>query len=356
MTHAWLFTGPPGSGRSNLARAFAASLVCSNNGCGECIDCRTATLGTHPDVEIFTTESVLIKVDDIRELISRSSWGASVASWRVIVIEDCDRMTESSANALLKALEEPSPQSVWLLCAPTSEDVLPTIRSRCRIVNLITPSKNEVTSFLQSELQANANQALIAASIAQGHIGLAKRYVADEEILKLRKKVLNLFLSIKNESSAIEVAGQIQDIATTRAQVLNQEKNEAEEESLRTTIQGPNRGFLSGGSKALKDLEKSQKSRLTRIVRDELDTYFLWLQSLIRDAVTPSSKTTTRINPDLSMELENLQSRFTPAELEEQSRRMSAFRESLDSNAGQLLSLESFCLGFYGSKLVKSTP
>ena len=123
MTHAWLFTGPPGSGRSNLARAFAASLLCPNNGCGECIDCQTATLGTHPDVEIFATESVSIKVDDIRELVSRSSWGASVASWRVIVIEDCDRMTESSANALLKALEEPSPQSVWLLCAPTPEDV-----------------------------------------------------------------------------------------------------------------------------------------------------------------------------------------------------------------------------------------
>ena len=356
MTHAWLFTGPPGSGRSNLARAFAASLVCSNNGCGECIDCQTATLGTHPDVEIFATESVSIKVDDIRELVSRSSWGASVASWRVIVIEDCDRMTESSANALLKALEEPSPQSVWLLCAPTPEDVLPTIRSRCRIVNLITPSNKDVSSFLQSELHTKSDKAMIAASIAQGHIGLAKRYVVDEEILKLRKKVVNLFLSIKNESSAIEVAGQIQDIATTRAQVLNQEKNEAEEESLRATIQGPNRGFLSGGSKALKDLEKSQKSRLTRTVRDELDTYFLWLQSLIRDAVTPSSDTTTRINPDLSIELENLQSRFTLAELAEQSRRISAYRESLDSNAAQLLSLESFCLGFHGSKLVESIP
>ena len=178
----------------------------------------------------------------------------------------------------------------------------------------------------------------------------------DDEVLKLRKKVLNLFLSINNESSAIEVAGQIQDIATTRAQVLNQEKNEAEEDSLRATIQGPNRGFLTGGSKALKDLEKSQKSRLARTVRDELDTYFLWLQSLIRDAVTPSSNTATRINPDLSMELENLQSRFTPAELEEQSRRISDFRESLESNAAQLLSLESFCLGFHGSKLVNSTP
>ena len=123
-THAWLFTGPPGSGRSNIAKAFAASLICPNQGCGICTDCQTALLGSHPDVEIFATEGVTIKVDEIRELVSRSTWGATIAPWRITIIEDSDRMTESAANALLKAIEEPASRSIWLLCAPTSDDVL----------------------------------------------------------------------------------------------------------------------------------------------------------------------------------------------------------------------------------------
>lgn len=347
MAHSWLFTGPPGSGRSNLAAAFAASLVCSNNGCGNCTDCKTAIAGTHPDVEIFTTDGISIKVDDIRELISRSAWGASVAPWRVIIIEDCDRMTESAANALLKALEEPALQSVWLLCAPTSEDVLPTIRSRCRVLTLTTPSTSEVSTYLTEVLPINMEEAKLAASIAQGHIGRAKRYASDNELLGLRKKVLNLFFSINSEASAISVASQIQEIATMRAEVVNQERNEKEEEILRSTIQGPSRGFLSGGSKALKDLEKSQKSRLTRSIRDELDTYLLWLQSVVRDAIAPATiSEKISINPDLDSQLENLRTTFTPFELEELSRRISEYRESLDSNAAQLLSLESFCLQF----------
>ena len=130
MTHAWLFTGPPGSGRSNTAVAFAAALLCESGGCNNCLNCRTAIAGTHADIELIETEGLSIKIDEIRELITRASRSPSVGGYRVVVIEDADRLTESAANALLKAIEEPGLRTVWLLCAPSATDVLPTIRSR----------------------------------------------------------------------------------------------------------------------------------------------------------------------------------------------------------------------------------
>ena len=349
MTHAWLFTGPPGSGRSNMARAFAASLVCANKGCGRCTDCQSVNVGTHPDVEVFLAEGVAIKVEEIRELVSRSSWGASLSPWRITIIEDCDRMTESAANALLKALEEPGAQSVWLLCAPSPEEVLPTIRSRCRVVSLVTPTATEVSRYLHESLKLAKDKSDVAARIAQGHVGRAKHYATDNDIMALRKKVMSLILSIRDEASAISCAAQLQDIATTRAEMQNLEKYEREEENLRTTIQGPNRGLLSGGAKALKELEKSQKSRTTRAVRDELDTYFLWLQAFVRDGLLLTSENSSnKINPDLEPEIKALALRFSPNHLERLAQRIARYRSSLDSNAAQLLSLESFCLDFLG--------
>lgn len=347
MTHAWLFTGPPGSGRSNLAIAFAASLICPNQGCGICSDCVTAKIGSHPDVEIFSTDGVTIKVDEIRELVSRSSWGASVSSWRVTVIEDSDRMTESAANALLKALEEPGKQSIWLLCAPTPDDVLPTIRSRCRLVSLTTPTTHEVSRYLQEHLHVDKAKADLIASISQGHIGRARHYINEPQTIVLRKKVINLLLSIKNETTAIAVAAQIQEIASTRAEIRNQEQSEKEEEQLRLTVQGPNRGLLTGRSKALKELEKSQKSRATRATRDELDSYFLWLQSLIHDAqILDTQEPLALVSPDLIEETETLRESMTAQGFQYLNQRIIKFHAILDSNASQILALESFALDF----------
>ncbi len=180
MTHAWLFTGPPGSGRSSAAIAFAQSLICPSNGCGTCSDCNAAKTSGHPDVEIIHTEGLSIKVEEIRELLTRVAWAPSMAGWRVVVMEDADRLTESAANALLKAIEEPGSRTVWLLCAPTLHDVLPTIRSRCRHLQLRTPSIKAVTQVLINRDKISPDMALFAAKVSQGHIGRAS-YLATNE-------------------------------------------------------------------------------------------------------------------------------------------------------------------------------
>ena len=170
MTHAWVFTGPPGSGRSSAAVAFAQALICPNNGCGTCSDCNSANTSGHPDVEIIRTEGLSIKVEEIRELLTRVAWAPSMGGWRVVVMEDADRLTESAANALLKAIEEPGTRTVWLLCAPTLHDVLPTIRSRCRHLQLRTPSLQAVTNVLINRDNIAPGMADFAARVSQGHI------------------------------------------------------------------------------------------------------------------------------------------------------------------------------------------
>ena len=174
MTHAWLFTGPPGSGRSSAAVAFACALICSSDGCGTCTDCRAAKAGTHADVEIIRTEGLSIKIEEIRELLTRVAWAPAMGGWRVVVMEDADRLTESAANALLKAIEEPGNRTVWLLCAPTLHDVLPTIRSRCRHLQLVTPSAADVAEVLINRDGISPAMADFAARASQGHIGRAR--------------------------------------------------------------------------------------------------------------------------------------------------------------------------------------
>ncbi len=148
MTHAWLFTGPPGSGRSNAASAFAAALQCEQGGCGECHSCATARAGSHPDITVIRTDGLSIGTDVAREYVRKSALRPALGRWQVLIVEDADRLTDQAANALLKAIEEPSKHTIWMLCAPAVEDVIITIRSRCRPVLLRTPSAEAIAGLL----------------------------------------------------------------------------------------------------------------------------------------------------------------------------------------------------------------
>ena len=196
LQHAWLLTGPPGSGRSNAAMAFAAALICEQAGCGECKNCRMVQSGTHPDVSVLATEKVIISIEEIRQLVASSHFGGSVSKYQIMIIEDADRMAERSSNVLLKALEEPPAGTIWLLCAPSEADMLPTIRSRVRRVALKQPSTQTVADLLVARDGIEPRLALQVAAEAQGHIGMALRLATSTDARARRKEALVAALQI----------------------------------------------------------------------------------------------------------------------------------------------------------------
>ena len=341
MTHAWLFTGPPGSGRSNAALAFAAALVCKVGGCNECTDCKTAIIGSHADVELIKTEGLSIKIDEVRELITRASWSPAVGNYRVVVIEDADRLTESAANALLKAIEEPGLRTVWLLCAPSSTDVLPTIRSRTRSLVLRTPSIAAVAELLEKEKFSPA-MADFAARASQGHIGRARHLAKSEEARTRRQAILKISLIITDIASAFKAAQVLVEAAKAEAEEEAERRDDAEISALKEAWGQQGSKLTQGGSKAVKELEKEQKSRTTRMVRDYLDRALLDIATLYRDILLiQSNSLDSIINTDLISEITKIAESTTPeATLTKLEAIMSA-RTNLSHNAAPLLTIEA---------------
>jgi len=344
MTHSWLFVGPPGSGRSNAAMAFAASLVCLKSGCGSCVDCTTVLASTHIDVERFNPTGLSIKVEEIRELISRSSWSPSVGGWRIVIIEDADRLTESAANALLKTIEEPETYTVWLLCAPTLTDVPVTIRSRCRHVQLRTPSKKSVEDFLISQTNVDDKTASFAARVSQGHIGRARFIATNTEAQSMRKAILSLPLALKDIDSCFEAAKILLDLAENQAEAERADDEVRELKELQDAYQGTGRGLIADGAKAIKDLEKEQKSIKTRAIRDNIDGALLDITTLYRDVLVYQSKSLEILNIDFESEI-SIYTRTTSAKRTiQQMEALLEARTNLARNAAPLATLEAlFC-------------
>ncbi len=295
MTHAWLFTGPPGSGRSVAALCFAAALQCTSDGvpgCGQCRDCTTAMAGTHADVRRVIPEGLSIGVGEMRAIVQIASRRPSTARWQIVVIEDADRLTEGAANALLKVVEEPPPSTVFLLCAPSvdPEDIAITLRSRCRHIALVTPSADAIAQVLMDRDGLDAEDARWAASVSGGHVGRARRLATDPEARDRRKRALGLARDAATPSRAFAAAEELVAAAEAEAKALTEERNDSETEELRTALGAGGTGkgtagTMRGAAGAIKDLEKRQKSRQTRASRDALDRALIDLASYFRDAL-----------------------------------------------------------------------
>ena len=342
MTNTWLFTGPPGSGRSNAAIAFAAALVCKEGGCSKCMECLSTILGTHADVELIKTQGLSIKIDEVRELISRASWAPSVANYRVVVIEDADRLSASAANALLKVIEEPGLRTIWLLCAPTLTDVLPTIRSRCRHLSLRTPSTKAITNLMIERDLVDAKTAEFVARVSGGHIGRAKRLATDANARQNRANILKLPLMIKDITSAFKAAQLLADAAKSEAVADAEKKDEDEILKLKEAWGVTGGKMVIGGSRAVKELEKEQKSRSTRMVRDYLDRALLDLATLYRDVLlVQSSSTDLLINQDLIEQIKQMATTTNPTKTLSKIEAILKTRRNLAQNAAPLLLFEA---------------
>lgn len=287
MTHSWLITGPPGSGRSNLAFAFATTLL-QGTTTGTEAD-HTAALveaRTHPDLAVLATDRVIIAIEEVRRLVAQSQFSPSIAPYRVIVIEDADRMTERTSNVLLKALEEPPPRTVWILCAPSAADLIPTIRSRVRVVRLRVPSVPEVAELLVRRDGISPELAERAARESQTHIGMALRLATDEDARSRRARTLALALGVRSVSGAVLAAEQLVAIATDDAKALTAEREEEERAAaLRSLGVEPGAAVPAALRASLKALEEDQKRRATRSVRDGIDRVLVDLMSLYRDVL-----------------------------------------------------------------------
>jgi DNA polymerase III subunit delta' len=319
MTHAWLFTGPPGSGRSVAARAFAAALQCPQGGDGTCHDCRTVVSGTHADVNLIVPDGLSIGVAEARELVRVAGRAPSQGRWQVIIVEDADRMSEAAANAVLKMIEEPPPRTVVMLCAPSlhPDDVPVTIRSRCRVMGLRTPAVDAVADVLVHRDGVDPALAAWSAGAAGGHVGRARRLARDEDARLARKAVLDVPLSLVSLAACLNAADDLVGAAQEETDAATGAMNGAETEALKASLgvgaRGPGVAAASRGAGQLKELERRQKSRATRIGRDSLDRALVDLAGLYRDALVLHSAPSEPLplnHPDRRADAEELARRI----------------------------------------------
>lgn len=362
MTHAWLITGPPGSGRSTAATALAAGLVCEQQGCGECVDCREVAAGSHPDVEIIRPEGISYKTADARALVSRASIAPARSRWHVVVVEDADRLTETANNVLLKAIEEPPPRAVWILCAPSGEDVLPTIRSRCRHLKLRTPSPEQVAAFLSRTDGVDEAAALFAARAAQGHVGRARALAKSDDARRRRQEILSVPSNLSDLGACLRAASDL--VATARADALAITAPLDEKETADLLLawgEGAEGKGVRGGARgvkgAVKELEERQASRRTRTERDQLDRALVDLHAYYRDvlAVQFSHQSGTPapdlINQELQAEIERVAGMGTPASTMRRIQAIELARLELEANVTPLLSMEALTISLRNPSL-----
>ncbi|WP_029090399.1 DNA polymerase III subunit delta' [Brevibacterium album] len=302
MTHAWLITGPPGSGRSNAARAFAAALLTPDHGASRTPETERALRGTHESMTVLTTQKSVITIDEVRELVSRAQQSPVNAPWRVVIIEDADRMAERTSNVLLKAIEEPPPATVWILCAPSPQDVLTTIRSRCRSVSLRVPGADAVAELLTRRDGVDPQTAQWAAHASQSHIGRARHLALHPEARKERAFTLDIPSHLTSVGSTVRIAARIVDVAKERAAARTEARNAEERESLLRTLGVESDGRIPPSARAqIRRLEEEQKRRSVRARNDELDSIFIELLSLYRDVLAVQLDSGTgRINVEES--------------------------------------------------------
>lgn len=348
MTHAWLFVGPPGSGRSNAAKAFAAALQCPQGGCGACEQCRTALSGAHPDVTLVRTEQLSIGVKETRAMVSRANMAPVQGRYQIVVIEDADRVTERGADALLKGLEEPAARTIWLLCAPSPDDVIITIRSRCRVVKLATPTDEAVARLLIERDGIDTALAEHAAHVAQGHVGRARGLARSTEARLRRHEALTIPAKLGSITDCLQAAESLVANATADAEEICAPLDEQEMTALKESL------GLAGGStrkprnaqSAIRELTDEHKARRKRIVRDSLDRVLTELTSLYRDVLTVQTDANVPlINADVAETVEQVARRGSADATVRILDQILTTRVRLEGNVAPQLAFEALLVG-----------
>ncbi|WP_030205939.1 DNA polymerase III subunit delta' [Streptomyces bikiniensis] len=354
MTHAWLFTGPPGAGRVDAARAFAAALQCVSPdralggapGCGFCTGCHTTLIGTHADLTTVSAVGTQILVGDMRDTVRKSFTAPANGRWQVILVTDAERLNERSGNAVLKAVEEPAPRTVWLLCAPSLDDVLPTIRSRCRHLNLRTPPVEAVADVLVRRDGIDPGIAMAAARAGQGHVHRARRLATDERARARRAVVLKLPARVADIGGCFKAAQELVDAAAEDAKQVAEEIDTKETEELKAALGAAQGGRMPRGTAGMmKELEEKQKRRGRRTQLDSLGLALTDLTGFYRDVLALQLRSRTPLtNEDVRDSLEAIARATTPELTLRRIEAVLACREALDRNVAPLLAVEAMAM------------
>jgi DNA polymerase-3 subunit delta' len=351
LTHAWLFTGPPGSGRSVAARAFAAALSCVSDGepgCGVCSGCHTTLTRTHPDVRAVVPEGLSISVAEMRAVVATAARMPALGRWQVVLIEDADRLTEQASNALLKAVEEPPARTIFLLCAPSThpDDVAVTIRSRCRQVALRIPPADAVAGIL-SRSGIDTETARWAAAAGQGHVGRSRRLAHDADARARRAEVLAIPASLTSLGACLAAADHLVGAAEAEAAAITVERDAGEAEALQTALGagGTGKGAAAasrGATAAVRDLERRQRSRATRTQRDALDRALIDLAAFYRDVLLrQAGAAAAPAHPDFADDVAAVALRVTPAGALQRLDAVLACREAVELNVKPRVAVEA---------------
>jgi DNA polymerase-3 subunit delta' len=349
LAHALLFTGPPGSGRSVAARSFAAALLCAHQGCGQCRSCHQVAAGTHADLLLIRPDGLSYGVRQTRGLVLKAAASPVYGGWRVVVFEDADRATEQAANALLKAIEEPPPRTIWLLCAPSAADLPTTIRSRCRLITLRTPPTAAVAEILERE-GVGHDESLEAARASLGHIGRARRLATDAQTARRRADVLSVPVRVTGLAEAFAAAAALVKAAEDEAAATTEELDVPEREALKRAFGEGSTGrgvatAIRGAAGALKELDERQKSRATRIKRDALDLALLDLASFYRDLLAVQMGASVELaNASREPDLRRLAESSDPATTVRRIEAIMRCRERLAASVAPLLAVEELTL------------
>lgn len=348
MAHAWLITGPPGSGRSNAAFAFAAAMQCTGNvvGCGECPGCVTVLARTHADVYAISTEATQLRIEQVRDLVGRAQVAPSQGRWRIIIIEDADRMIERTSNVLLKAIEEPPERTVWLLCAPTAEDMITTIRSRCRHLSLRIPSIQSVAELLVQRDGIAFDIALEAARSAQSHIGLARALARNPQLRQRRREIMTAPILVRSVGEAVMAAHHLLETAKAQVEQQTEERNVREKTALLRQLGIEEKQRVAPALRSqVTQLEEEQKRRAKRALQDGLDRALLDILAIYRDVLLLQLGAQQElINEDLSDTITFLAQESSAEQTLARIEAIELARQRISANVAPLLALEAMVI------------
>jgi len=279
-SHAWLLLGPSGAGKRATALAMAAALDCDVNpgvGCGHCRACTRIMRRQHPDVHHIAPEGPLIPVDVVRDQVNpEAARSPFEARYKVFVIEEADRMNIPAQNALLKTVEEPQPDTVFILVSQNEEEILETLRSRCTTVRLEPVAQERIEEMLRRE-GAAPEAARVAARACLGDLEKARAFAFDVSVADRRRVWGSLPSRLENPLAALDAAAEVAEEA--RAAVKERERAQREEVLELGEALGEGRGTAT----ARNALAKRHRRELKRLEEEVLGEALTFLATFYRD-------------------------------------------------------------------------